>query len=261
MIMKKTMSKICSSLILAAIIFAAAPLAAQHYVRNTMVIDTPTAYTITRGTYQVSILGYDGGGMELKTFIGLHDNIFLGVSFDVQHAIGKERTDPNVPGVVAKIKMTDGWEYFPISIAVGYDSFFIGEQGRVYFNETEPGENNYSDNELNRMIYGPYFVVTKPIYLLDDEQHVSFGMRVPTQPNYVPEDTSYFVSLDIPMSQYFMFKMEGERVYYDFSRPREWLFNTGFRYSYMNLGVELGLLFQHDEPVHRIVRIEYRDEF
>ncbi len=259
--MMKTKNILLTLIILMLTAFAALPLAAQNYVRNTLVIDTPTAYTITRGTYQVSVLGYDGGGMEVKTFIGIHDNIFLGVSFDIQHVIGKERADPNVPGVVAKLKLTDGWEYFPISIALGYDAFYIGEQGRVYSNETQPGERNYSDNELNRMIYGPYFVVTKPIYLLDDEQHVSFGMRVPAQPNYVPSDTSYFVSLDVPMGQYFMFKMEGERVYYNFSRPKEWLFNTGFRYSYMNMGVELAFLFQHNEPVHRIVRLEYRAEF
>ncbi len=247
--------------LLAMIFFSSLPLFAQNYIRNTMVVDTPTAYTITRGTYQISILGYDGGGMELKTFIGLHDNLFLGVSFDVQHAIGKEKTEPNVPGVVAKLKLTDGWERFPISLAVGYDSFYIGEQGRVYRNETEPDEVNYSNNELNRMIYGPYFVITKPIYLLDDEQHINFGVRVPTQPNYVPGDSSYFISLDVPMGQYFMIKMEGERIYYNFSRPQEWLFNMGFRYSYMNFGLELGLLFQNDEPVHRIIRIEFRDEF
>jgi hypothetical protein len=254
--------RLLSALIITAVILSVGPLSAQYYARNLVEIDTPTAYTLTRGTYQVSVLGYDRGGVELKTLIGLHDNVFLGVSFDVQNAIGKERTEPNVPGVVAKIKFTDGWERFPISVAVGYDSFYIGQQGRVYLNETEQNQDNYSDNELNRMIYGPYFVITKPIYLLDDEQHVNFGMRVPTQPNYVPEDTSYFISLDVPMGQSFMFKMESERIYYDFDRGREWLFNMGFRYSYMNrLGIEFGVLFQHEEPAHRIVRVEYRDEF
>jgi hypothetical protein len=43
---------------------------AQYYVRNTTVIDTPTAYTIARGTYQLSFLGYDNGGVELKAFLG-----------------------------------------------------------------------------------------------------------------------------------------------------------------------------------------------
>ncbi|MCX7678115.1 MAG: hypothetical protein N2316_02750 [Spirochaetes bacterium] len=232
---------------------------AQNYIRSTLVIDTPTAYTIARGTYQISVLGYDGGGVELKTFIGLHDNIFLGVSFDVQHAIGKEETQPNVPGVVARIKLTDGWERFPISFAIGYDSFYIGNHSQLYSKEAESVE--IKNTTLNRMLYGPYFVVTKPIYLFDDEQHISFGMRVPTQPYYIPDDASYFISLDVPMGHYFMIKMESERIYYNFREPSEWLFNMAFRYSYMNFGIELGFLFQHDEPVHRIIRLEYRDEF
>lgn len=225
---------------------------AQYYVRNTTVIDTPTAYTIARGTYQLSFLGYDNGGVELKAFIGLHNNFFLGASLDIQAAIGKDDPKPNVPGVVGKIKFTDGWEMFPISFALGYDSFYIGEEGRTY----------NSKNELNRMIYGPYFVITKPIYLFNDEQHIHFGMRIPTQPEYIPEDTSYFLALDIPLGEIFIFKAEMERVYYNFERAKEWLYNVGMRYSYMQrLGIEFDVLFQKDENPNRIIRIEYINEF
>lgn len=225
---------------------------AQYYIRNTTVIDTPTAYTIARGTYQLSFLGYDNGGVELKAFIGLHNNFFLGASLDIQNAIGKDDPDPNVPGVVGKIKFTDGWEMFPISFAIGYDSFYIGEEGKTY----------NSKNELNQMIYGPYFVITKPIYLFNDEQHIHFGMRIPTQPEYVPEDTSYFLALDIPLGEIFIFKAEMERVYYNFDRADEWLYNVGMRYSYMQrLGIEFDVLFQKDENPNRIIRIEYINEF
>lgn len=225
---------------------------AQYYVRNTTVIDTPTAYTIARGTCQLSFLGYDNGGVELKAFIGLHNNFFLGASLDIQAAIGKDDPNPNVPGVVGKIKFTDGWEMFPISFALGYDSFYIGEEGRTY----------NSTNELNRMIYGPYFVITKPIYLFNDEQHIHFGIRIPTQPEYVPEDTSYFLALDIPLGEIFIFKAEMERVYYNFERVKEWLYNIGMRYSYMQrLGIEFDVLFQKDENPNRIIRIEYINEF
>ncbi|MCX8122920.1 MAG: hypothetical protein N3F66_01990 [Spirochaetes bacterium] len=225
---------------------------AQYYVRNTTVIDTPTAYTIARGTYQLSFLGYDNGGVELKAFIGLHNNFFLGASLDIQSAIGKDDPDPNVPGVVGKIKFTDGWEMFPISFAIGYDSFYIGEEGKTY----------NSRNELNQMIYGPYFVITKPIYLFNDEQHIHFGMRIPTQPEYVPKDTSYFLALDIPLGEIFVFKAEMERVYYNFERAKEWLYNVGMRYSYMQrLGIEFDVLFQKDENPNRIIRIEYINEF
>ncbi|NMB63985.1 MAG: hypothetical protein GYA16_03860 [Spirochaetes bacterium] len=225
---------------------------AQYYIRNTTVIDTPTAYTIARGTYQLSFLGYDNGGVELKAFIGLHNNFFLGASLDIQNAIGKDDPDPNVPGVVGKIKFTDGWEMFPISFAIGYDSFYIGEEGKTY----------NSKNELNQMIYGPYFVITKPIYLFNDEQHIHFGMRIPTQPEYVPEDTSYFLALDIPLGEIFIFKAEMERVYYNFDRADEWLYNVVMRYSYMQrLGIEFDVLFQKDENPNRIIRIEYINEF
>ncbi len=230
---------------------------AQNYIRNTVVIDSPTAYTVSKGSYQVSFLGYDNGGVELKTFIGLHDNLFLGIAFDVQNAIGKDDTKPNVPGVIARLKITDGWERFPISIAFGYDSFYTGQPGRTY----SANRDNVTDNELNRMIYGPYFVITKPIYLLDDEQHIHFGMRMPTQPHYVPRDSSYFIGIDIPLGL-FIFKAEGERIYYNFSRGEDWLFNTGLRYTYMNhLGLEFNLMFQHGENVNRVVRIEYSDQF
>jgi len=246
---KNTLQKIILFII---VIIISIPVYSQYYIRNTTVIDTPSAYTIARGTYLVSFLGYDNGGVELKSLIGLHDNLFLGVSVDMQNAIGKDEVQPNVPGVIAKLKFTDGWERFPISLAIGYDSFYIGQEGKTY----------NSSNELNRMIYGPYAVITKPIYLFNDEQHFHVGIRVPTQPDYVPEDTSYFVSLDIPLGEYFVFKAESERIYYNFGRTGDWLYNIGMRYSYMyQLGIEFDVLLQNDERANRIIRIEYSNEF
>ncbi|MFH0977385.1 MAG: hypothetical protein V1874_16520 [Spirochaetota bacterium] len=225
---------------------------AEFYGRTNTVIDTPTAYTFEKGMYQFSFLAYDRGGIEIKAFMGLHDNFYLGASFDIQSALGKEDAEPHAPGVIAKLKFTDGWQRFPVSIAIGYDSFYIGQEGKTYNNE----------NKLNRMIYGPYFVVTKPIYLLDEEQHLHFGVRVPMQPYYVPEDTSYFCSFDIPLGNSVIFKAEGERIYYDFSRHREWLLNLGLKYSYLNhIGLEFALLMQKNDRANRIIRVEYNDEF
>jgi hypothetical protein len=225
---------------------------ARAQSRGIINIDSPTAFTIGRGNYQVSLLEYDNGGMELKTIIGLHDILYLGVSLDVQNAIGKDDPKPNVPGVIARLKFTDGWEEWPISIAIGYDSFFIGEQGKR--------ENVH--NPLDRMIYGPYLAVTKPIYLFDDEQYLSYGLRVPAQPEYVPEDTSYYVALDIPLGQMFRIKGEIERVYWNFRDSEEWLYNAGLRYTYLDqLGIEFDFLFQPHERGNRILRIEYHDHF
>ncbi len=246
------MRKFIYSISLLAIIVYPEDSSAQSYNRSTLVIDTPTAYTLDRGIYQFSFLAYNNGGLELKGFIGLHDNLFLGVSVDVESALGKDETKPNIPGVIAKLKITDGWETFPISFAFGYDSFYIGQEGRI----------DDAENEIDRMIYGPYFVVTKPIYLLDDEQHLNFGIRVPAQPYFVPEDTAYFVSLDVPLGEFFTFKAEGERIYYNFDRPREWLLNIGLKYSYLNhIGVEFDIMFQKKDRANRMLRLEYIDEF
>jgi hypothetical protein len=220
--------------------------------RNISNVDTPTAFTIGKGTYLFSLLGYDNGGMEIKGLIGLHENLYLGVSLDLQNALGKDKPQPNIPGVIARIKFTDGWESWPISIAIGYDSFFIGQQGK----------RDNPHNSLNRMMYGPYLAITKPIYLFDDEQYVSYGVRLPTQPDFVPDDTSYYLALDFPLNELFRVKTEFERVYWSFRDPGEWLMNFGIRYTYMDqLGIEFDILYQFNDGVNRVLRIEYYDRF
>ncbi len=220
--------------------------------KQTTVIDTPTAFTIARGTYKVSLLQYDNGGMEFKTFLGLHDIIYLGASVDVQNAIGKDDAKFNVPGVIGRVKFTDGWDVFPIAIAAGYDSFYIGNEG---FEENR-------DNELNRLIYGPYLVFTGSIYLFDSMQYLSMGIRTPTQPHYKPDKTSYFSSLDIPMGDFFRLQVETERVYWNFQDKEDWLLNLGLKYNYFDkIGFTFAVILQDDEKPNRIFRIEYHGEF
>ncbi len=218
---------------------------------STQAIDTPTAYTLERGGYQVSILGYDEGGIELKTIIGLHDALFLGVSFNVDRAIGKGTPRANVPGVIARIKITDGGEMFP-AIAIGYDSFYIGKE-RL---------SSFSTDEHDRIIYGPYLAFTSPIYLFGGEQYVNYGVRLPVQPHWRPDDASYFIGIDAPLGEYFRLKGEIERVFWNFRDSGEWLFNAGIRYSYVDqLGIEFAVMYEPGERLNRVLRIEYRNQF
>jgi hypothetical protein len=224
--------------------------------KQTVVIDTPTAFTISRGTYKLSLLQYDNGGMEFKTFLGLHDILFLGVSFDVQNAIGKDTPHYNVPGVIARLKFTDGWEVFPIAMAAGYDSFYTGSAGR------EEDTTATVEDDLNRVIYGPYFVFTGSIYLFDSEQYLSIGVRTPTQPEYKPDNTSYFASIDIPLGEFFRFQFEMERVFWDFRDRRDWLYNVGLKYNYLDMiGFEIAVIMECDERPNRVIRMEYHNEF
>ena len=249
------MSKIRYCIFAMLVIFGTvvSPVVADQSFHLSTEIDSPTAYTIGRGSYDLSMWGYDQGGVEFKAYIGLHDYFYLGASFDIEHAIGKEKAHANVPGVVAKLKFTDGWETFPISFAVGYDSFYVGTPGKY-----KDDENKYA----NRMIYGPFFVITKPIYLLNSEQHISGGIRVPAQPKFVKKDTSYFASVDIPLGQFFTIKGETERIYYNLERHKDWLFNAGMQYNLLQkLSVEFDIICQKEERVNRVIRVEYTDAF
>lgn len=224
--------------------------------KQTSVIDTPTAFTIAKGTYKISLLEYDNGGMEFKTFLGLHDIVYLGVSLDVQSAIGRDDPNFNVPGVIAKLKFTDGHEAFPIAIAAGYDSFYTGYEGSI------DDETADEKDDLNHVIYGPYFVFTGSIYLFDAEQYLSVGIRTPTQPDYEPDNTSYFTSLDIPVGEFFRFEFEVERVYWNFRDADDWLFNPGIKFNWFDqVSFTIGVMFEDDEKPNRIIRFEYHGEF
>ena len=220
--------------------------------KQTMVMNTPTAFTIPKGTFHLSFLGYDQGGMEFKTFLGLHNIFYLGVSLDVQSALGRDKPEFNVPGVIAKLKFTDGAKKFPIAIAAGYDSFFVGYDGVV---EENP------KNELDRVIYGPFLVFTGSIYLFDSEQFLSLGIRMPTQPYHTPDKTSYFTSFDIPLGDYFRFELGVERLYWNFRKHHEWLYSTGLKYFYDNVGFEFALIMQEHMRPNRILRVDYRGKF
>lgn len=222
-------------------------------------INTPEAFTLPRGAFDLSMLAYDRGGIEMKALVGVHDAIFIGVSLDVDHAVGKEKTDANVPSVAARIKLTDGWESFPISLSLGYDSFYVGSLGKV---ESSTLRNEYSASKYNRKICGPYAVLTKPLFLFGSEQYLSFGVRLPVQPDYVPRDASYFASLDIPLGTMFTVKGESERIYYNFKRRDEWLGTLGLKVNFTpGAGVLLAVIFQKKETPCRILKVEYAGSF
>ena len=171
--------------------------------------------------------------------------------FNVDHAIGTERARPNVPGVIAKIKVTNGSDYFP-AIAIGYDSFYIGRNS----------QSSYSDNDNNRLIYGPYLAFTSPIYLFDSEQFINYGVRLPVQPDFIPDDTSFFLGLDIPLGEFFSIRGEVERVFWNLRDSGEWLVNFGIKWLYLDsIGIELNFMYEPGEPLNRFIRIEYHGQF
>ncbi len=258
------------------VLFGMCTSAAQAQLKGGRLVDVPTAYTLIRGAYQFDFLGYDNGGIELKTIIGLHERILLGVSWNVQRLIGNEKPVPEIPGVVAKIKLFNGWDVFPINWSVGYDSFYIGKKTSkydtidrdksllfppyyVYHYLRKRFSNREPDHAMN---YGPYMVFTSPIYIFNFEWHFIYGARMLVQPEVLVDETAYFVGLDLPLGEYIRFKAELVRVYWDFRNPDDWVYNFGLRYTYLDkLSIEFDILYEPGERINRILKIEYRSEF
>jgi hypothetical protein len=236
---------------IASLLLALLPLAAAGVAMPLVdAVNTHTAVTLKRGEFNVAGTLYDGGGIMNRNILGVHDNIYLGVAFDAENAIGEQNAKFNIPGVLAKAKFTDGWADFPILLAVGYDAFYAGSRGKVQ-----------TDNPYNRMIFGPYFTITKPIYLFGEEQHVHAGIRMPIQPVYTPEDTEMYFGLDFPMGQ-FVPIFEIQRILFDSSRLRETLFNLGLRFHvFEHLAIEVDLIMGVGQRTNRMIVLEYLDRF
>lgn len=213
-------------------------------------VNTQTATSLKRGEFDIGVTAYDGGGIFNRNYIALHDNIMLGAAFDVQAAIGQDSAQPNIPGILAKAKITDGWADFPILLAVGYDAFYAGSRGKVQ-----------TDNPYNRVIYGPYFTITKPIYLFGEEQHIHGGIRMPVYPNYTPDDTEMYFGFDVPIGQ-FVPIFEVQHIVFDSSRLKETLFNLGLRFHFFeHLAFELDFMFGINQKTNRMIVVEYLDRF
>jgi hypothetical protein len=236
---------------IASLLLALLPLAAAGVAMPLVdAVNTHTAVTLKRGEFNVAGTLYDGGGIMNRNILGVHDNIYLGVAFDAENAIGEQNAKFNIPGVLAKAKFTDGWADFPILLAVGYDAFYAGSRGKVQ-----------TDNPYNRMIFGPYFTITKPIYLFGEEQHVHAGIRMPIQPVYTPEDTEMYFGLDFPIGQ-FVPIFEVQRIVFDSNRLKETLFNLGLRFHiFEHLAIEVDLIMGVGQRTNRMIVLEYLDRF
>ena len=220
-------------------------------VPNVDTIDTPTAVTLPRASWNVGIWGYNNGGLLTKAIIGLHDNIYLGTSFDVESAIGDKSAKLNIPGVLAKIKLTDGWVDNPLLLAIGYDAFYSGNSGKIA----------NSDNPFDRVIYGPYFAMTRPLFIGGYQQNLHIGIRTPIQPVYVPENTSMWVGIDFPIG-FFVPMLEVERIYFDSNRMSEVLANVGFKFNiFESLSIEVDVMMAKGQIPNRMIIVEYMDSF
>ncbi len=222
-------------------------------------IDIPTASTVLRGYYNVDFLAYGKGGIQTRLSIGLTDRIMLGIIEDVAGAIGTEKTDWNIPGVLVKLNIIYP-DVSSMGLAIGYDALLSGEYGKVY--------NNRMTDDI---VYGFYIAGTKPIDLFKGDQFWHFGIRFPILPKKAREggkNITLYTGLNVIITQEFMLIGEVENFYINKGRNKEVIYNAGLKYAFSEF-LNMGLNFQYtisreinpsDRP-SRSLRIEYQNIF
>ncbi len=222
-------------------------------------IDVPTALTILRGYYDIEVVAYGGGGLQSKISIGLTDRIMLGISEDIGGAIGNQKADWNIPGVIAKINLV-----YPdpdsIGIAIGYDSLLSGEYGKCYNNQI-----------TDDIVYGLYIAFSKPIILFQGEQYLHFGARFPLLPYEARKDgknISLYTALNIIINPELMLAGEIENIYINGNRRNEILYNVGLKYNFTEaLSITLNFQYTSSRAINpsdkatRSIFLEYQNIF
>jgi hypothetical protein len=102
-------------------------------VEPTSLIDTPTAGTLMRGSFQTEIRAYSNGGLLGSIDVGITDRLMLGLSYGATNLIGTGDVDGNPqPGVHLRYRMFEENLMMP-ALSIGYDSQGYG----TYIDSTE----------------------------------------------------------------------------------------------------------------------------
>ncbi len=222
-------------------------------------IDVPTALTILRGYYDIEVLAYGGGGIQSKIAIGLTDRIMLGISEDIGGAIGNQKSDWNIPGVIAKVNLV-----YPdpdsLGVAIGYDSLLSGEYGKCY--------NNQMTDDI---VYGVYVAFSKPVMLFQGEQYWHFGIRFPLLPYEARKNgknISLYTAVNIIINPELMLAGEIENIYINGNRGDEVLYNVGLKYNFTeSLSITLNFQYTSSREINptdkpsRSIFLEYQNIF
>jgi hypothetical protein len=223
----------------ATIIFLAGaiPLFGGAYDLN--IIDTPKTYASYKGEIRFDFCIYDRGGILSSATLGLSEALFLGIYLDVGQLIGSEEAQVAQPGVLARLRITDGSTFVP-PIAIGYGYFTKGEVHKV-------------DGVT---VSGFYAVASAGFFLFRNEQAFVYGLRYPIVPfDYSkPENMSVFLGTDIELSPAFGVKAEIENIRFIKDGWEEIFYNFGFTFNVVDV-LTLAIELKYSPSIDRIVRL------
>jgi hypothetical protein len=159
-------------------------------------MDIPTADILDPMTYSTSFRFYNEGGLVSRLVIGPLKRVNLGISFDVQHAIGSG--DPHMirPSLFFKLRFFDGTDILP-ALALGYDNQgYLWQESTRDFLQPDKGVylvgsheifvpnlevhagmnvNNMDDNATLYGFFGTSYKITRNFSLLAEYDNIRNG--------------------------------------------------------------------------------------
>jgi hypothetical protein len=229
-------------LILAVIVFMGASVS---FASKTYLIDTPTVYMLSYGSYDTNFRFFSDGGITSKLEFGVLKILNLGISWELEQFIGCKQTQAAIPALQVKFKAYNGDMLLP-AVAVGYD-------GQGYF--FDPGNSKYL--QKNR---GIYLIISRELFMESLVFNVGINVNDFSKPK-----TYGFINVITPLyKEYMYFMAEYDNVYYSPAAR----FNFGFKVSlteYMDVDLIMKDFKGKEDvgrtPNEKIFKISYSGKF
>jgi hypothetical protein len=198
------------------------PLLWAQPVQPRKLVDCPTAGLLPRGSFDVDLRLFPGGGALGGISVGLTERLLLGVSYGGEKIISEEKIDwfPQA-GISIKYRVLEENYALP-ALAVGFDS-----QGYGAYVE------NDSISRYSIKSKGFYWVASKNYKILGASMGLHLGANYSMEDADGDDDPSVFLGLDKEFNEEFSVVIE-----YDFAfNDNKKLSGFGKGNGYMDLGL------------------------
>jgi len=183
-------------------------------------VDCPTAGLLPKGSFDLEIRTFSGGGLLAQASVGLTDRLVMGLCFGGGNIIGAGKVDWNPrPEAQIKYRLFEESSLWP-AVAIGFDS---------------QGYGSYSDSSERYEIKskGVYGVLSKNYTLWGRPLGLHLGSNYSFEKKDGDDDISFFLGLDKSLNEELSVVVEYDLALND--DHQDGVFGTGR--GYFNLGL------------------------
>lgn len=231
---------------------AAAAASPGQELEPRILIDSPTAGLLERGSYAVDLRVEPGGGLLMGVAIGLASRFMLGVSYGGSSIVGAGWPDWN-PRVEfsARYRIVDETSYLP-ALALGFDS-----QG---FGGFDDARDRYCIKSR-----GFYAALSKSVAFLGPTS-LHGGVNYSLEREDDDDEVNFFGGIEKGLNPEFTLVAEYDAAFNDDASrdPRKGYLNVGVRWMFagqLTLGFDFKDLLEHSGRINRSARVSYAEYF